>query len=89
MTGSAAVARVDINSRGPDDEPYLVLVVPVLGAELREHRLEVGGRRRDVDDVGRDVAAPGFQLLNSGAYAARPRPVAHSPPRAGPAPAIS
>ena len=61
----AAFARMDMKQApAPDDEPYLVLVVPVLGAELREHRLEVGGRRGDVDDVGRDVAAPRFQLID-------------------------
>ena len=49
-----------VNVKDPfprDDEADFVLVVPVLAAELREHRVEPGRRGRHVDDVGGDVAA--------------------------------
>ena len=49
-----------------DDEADLVLVMPMLGAELREHGLEIRRGRRDVDDVGRHVAAARLQLVDFG-----------------------
>ena len=37
-----AALRVDVEQPAPfDDEAHFVLVVPVLAAELREHRVEV------------------------------------------------
>ena len=47
-----------------DDEPHFVLVVPVLGVELREHRVEARRVGLDVDDVGGDVAAARLELVD-------------------------
>ena len=59
---------VDVEKPAPfDDEAHLVLVVPVLDVELVEHRVEVRGSGIDVDDVGGDVAAFLFELLDLGA----------------------
>jgi len=49
-----------------EDEAHLVLVVPVLAAELREHRLQVRGLAPHVDHVGRDVAAAGLEPRDLG-----------------------
>src|SRR2546422_1385041 len=47
-----------------DDEPHLVLVVPVLGVELVQHGLEAGCLWRDVDHVGSHVATPRLHPVN-------------------------
>ena len=67
-----------------DDEPHFVFVVPVLAAELREHHVEVGRLRFDVDDVGGDVAAALLQRIDFSACTWResPQPVRPQRPRA-------
>src|SRR5581483_5850332 len=40
-----------------NDESDFVLIVPMLAAEFRKHRIEVRGLRIDVDDVRGDVTA--------------------------------
>src|SRR6266487_7091256 len=63
--GAAPFARVNVKqAAATDDESDLVLVVPMLRAELGEHRVEIGRRGRDVDDVRRDVSAAGLQLVD-------------------------
>src|SRR5262249_11210806 len=47
-----------------DNQPDLVLVVPVLAAELRQHGLEARCVRVDVDDVSGNIAAAGLQLVD-------------------------
>src|SRR5262249_30492735 len=58
-----SVFRMDVEDPLPgDDQPDLVLVVPVLAGKFGEHRFEPGSRGGHVDDVGRDVAAARLQL---------------------------
>ena len=60
-----ALPRMDVEDAPPlDDEPHLVLVVPVLAAELREHAVEAGRRRLHVDHVRGDVPALRLQSLD-------------------------
>ncbi len=40
--------------------------MPMLRAELRQHGLEIRRRRRDVDDVGRHIAAARLQHVELG-----------------------
>ena len=47
-----------------DGESDLVLRMGVLLVELREHRVKVRGVGIDVDDIGRQEAASGFDLLD-------------------------
>ena len=47
-----------------DDEPHLVFVVPVLGVEAIEHRVETRRVGKHVDDVGGHVAALRVQLVD-------------------------
>src|SRR5204863_4839862 len=57
--------RVDVKQPAAlDDETDLVFVVPVLGVELCQHRVEAGGRRMHVDDVGGHVPALRFQFVD-------------------------
>ena len=57
--------RMDVKQPAAfDDEADFVLVVPVLGVELVEHHVEIRRVREDVDDVGGDVAALRFQLVD-------------------------
>ena len=50
-----------------EDEAHLVLVVPMLAAELREHGVEARGVGPHVDHVGGHVAAAGLQAVDLGA----------------------
>src|SRR5215472_10335047 len=47
-----------------DDEAHLVFIVPVLATELRQHRLQTGCSRLDIDHIGGDIAATNFQRLD-------------------------
>ncbi len=47
-----------------DDEADFVFVVPVLGIEPGQHAVEAGRVRLHVDDVGGDVAAARFELVD-------------------------
>src|SRR5215471_3737834 len=47
-----------------NDEAHFILVVPMLAAELRQHRIEVRRLRRHADHVRRDVSAPRFQVVD-------------------------
>jgi hypothetical protein len=40
--------------------------MPVLGIEAIEHRIEPGGVREHVDDVGRHIAACRLEVLDHG-----------------------
>jgi hypothetical protein len=40
--------------------------VPVFGAEFREHGVQARCRRLHVDDIGGDVTAAGFELVDLG-----------------------
>src|SRR6266508_1878291 len=44
-----------------NDETHLVIVVPVLTAEFRQHLFQARGLRLDIDHVRCDVAAAGFE----------------------------
>ena len=44
-----------------NDETHLVIVVPMLPAELRQHLLQARRLRLDVDHIRRDVAAAGLE----------------------------
>ena len=57
--------RMDVEQPASfDDEAHFVLVVPVLAAELREHRVEVRRLGLDVDHVGVDVAAARLERVD-------------------------
>src|SRR5262245_8193671 len=63
-THDRAVLRVKVKQPPPfDDEPHLVIVVPVLAVEFGQHLVQAGRLRLDVDYVGCDVAAALFELL--------------------------
>src|SRR5215467_14640414 len=47
-----------------NDEAHFILVVPMLAAELRQHRIEVRRLRRHADHVRRNVPAPRFQVFD-------------------------
>src|SRR5581483_3711594 len=62
-----ALARANVKESAPfNDKTDFILVVPVLGVEAVEHGVETGRLGADVNDVGGDVAAFGFQPVDFG-----------------------
>ncbi len=77
--------RVDVEqATAVDNEADLVLVVPVLAIELREHDLEVGRISADVDHVGRHISAPRLERFDLiGVRRASTSSALASPPTSG------
>ena len=46
------------------DEADFIFIVPVFSIKFGEHRIKARSLRIDVDHVGGDVAAEGFQFVN-------------------------
>src|SRR5262249_54076841 len=59
------VLRVNMKQAAPgNNETDLVFFVPMFTVELRQHRLESRGVRRNIDDVGSDVATTNLQSFD-------------------------
>src|ERR1043166_605257 len=60
-----AFARMDVKQAAAlDDEADFVFIVPMLAVEAVKHGFEAGRRGRNVNDVGGDVTALGFEAID-------------------------
>src|SRR5262249_19209005 len=62
---NVACARMDVKQTASfNDEANFVFIMPVLRVEAVEHCVEARSRWRNVDHVGGDVAALGFETID-------------------------